>query len=396
MAKQTLTPNQLSEFSSGCLPDTIANGLPPAMAALSKDAYWGTGDHDGLNRATRGIMGIPPTRFLQKKADCTDGTLNHLLRAQGKDPIGNATARRVFNHLCSTEGEIISLVPHKRSVAAPDQIKVYTDGSWAISNPKKWFLGFGVAGVFFWPWRSSSRENLGEALVKYHPLSVGESMVAHPRQESWGISLCSSVAACIGNSTRAEINAGLIALMAEGPIHIGSDGRTLVDRANAITKRLHKHEPFRRPWGGASDGSLWEHFVKAVRAKGTRAVKITWGKGHGTDAQVEAGISDSRKKQGSDQADQCADEGTFIFGEDLIKVAGIINTRHCFYEIFAVKVVRHIVEAYTIHRKMIDFKEQQKEESQREAAKTIPYIPLGYARADNCRTIDAVSIIKCY
>ena len=37
-----------------------------------------------------------------------------------------------------------------------------------------------------------------------------------------------------GNSTRAEIAAGLVAMISEGPIHIGSDSESFVNKANEI------------------------------------------------------------------------------------------------------------------------------------------------------------------
>ena len=51
--------NDLCEFQDGCLPDAVANGLPLAMAASNKQAYWGTSDHEGIDDASMGLIGIP-------------------------------------------------------------------------------------------------------------------------------------------------------------------------------------------------------------------------------------------------------------------------------------------------------------------------------------------------
>ena len=76
-----------------------------------------------------------------------------------------------------------------------------------------------------------------------------------------------------GNSTRAEIAAGLLALVSEGPIHIGSDSESFVDKANIMIHNCINNID-NRNWGLCSDGDLWAHFEKAVKAKGPLAVKV--------------------------------------------------------------------------------------------------------------------------
>ena len=39
------------------------------------------------------------------------------------------------------------------------------------------------------------------------------------------------------NSTRAEIAAGIVAMISEGPIHIGSDSESFVNKANEIISK---------------------------------------------------------------------------------------------------------------------------------------------------------------
>ena len=65
------------------------------------------------------------------------------------------------------------------------------------------------------------KEDLNSELISYQPLNEGEVSMALHKQEHNALSLSASVAAYNGNSTHAEISAGLIALMAEGPTHVG-------------------------------------------------------------------------------------------------------------------------------------------------------------------------------
>ena len=384
---------ELCDLPSECLPEAIANGLPLAMAATSKQAFWGECDHEGMDDTSKGLIGVPFNRNGHRKADNMDSLINLQPASKGMEAIGSKSARAVFNQLRSSDGECITPVPFKCLANAPDKINVFTDGSWV--NPKKWFLGFGGAGVH-WPGRAICKQDLNDELSYYKPLNEGEQMLAFHTQHKNGLSLCTKVEAYNGNSTRAEITAGLVALMAEGPIHIGSDSRAFVDRANVILKRIHQHKRFKRPWGVISDGDLWAHFAKAVKAKGTRGIQITWVKGHANEAHIEAGVTDLFKKQGNDEADNCADRGTSIFGQDLIKTASFVNTRHCFYSSLMVKIVKHIVEAYIIHRKLIDFQNGEAQACEQAEARAKPYAPLGYVLNHKARSLIATSSVQCY
>jgi ribonuclease HI len=325
----------LEDFKSQCLPEAIANGLPVAMQGSSKQAFWGDCNQDGLCNSSKQLIGIPCNKYAQLKADSNDAIIDTQLKAKNAKVLCNNTARAAFNHLRTSDGDCVNPVPFRCYIKAPDLINVFTDGSWL--NPKKWFLGFGGAGVH-WPGRAISKEDLGDKLCYYKPLNEGEHMLAFHTQDKNGLNLSTKVEAYNGNSTRAEISAGLIALMAEGPIHIGSDSRAFVDRANASLIKIHKHKRFKKPWGVVSDGDLWAHFAKAVKAKGISSIKISWVKGHAKEVHIKEGITDAYKKQGNDEADDCADKGTGFFGSDLIKIAAAIDARHTCYKHFMVKV----------------------------------------------------------
>ena len=76
--------------------------------------------------------------------------------------------------------------------------------------------------------------NSGECIR--NPISEAESDLAHFRQEVGGLALFTKIGGYTGSSTRTELAAGIIALCANGPAHIGSDSKAFVDKANLFNK----------------------------------------------------------------------------------------------------------------------------------------------------------------
>ena len=154
-------------------------------------------------------------------------------------------------------------LPHACSLAAPPFINVHSDGSWL--HPLKKFLGLGGAGVW---WPNRILKNNGTTM-KPRPLSIAEyHMAMHTVEEDGvGVRLYTNIGGYSGSSTRTELAAGIIALCAEGPVHIGSDSEVFVKRANQLIQQVADAEYINHNWKFTSDGDLWEHFYKAL-AKG--------------------------------------------------------------------------------------------------------------------------------
>ena len=95
------------------------------------------------------------------------------------------------------------------------------------------------------------------------------------------------------------------------------------------------------------------YFAQAVKSKGPRSLKFTWIKGHATDENVAQGIISQVDKEGNTNADTCADYGNKCHGEGLVHLASMYCKRHAFYTDFMTLVVKHIVEAYMIHRELV-------------------------------------------
>ena len=127
---------------------------------------------------------------------------------------------------------------------APDNINVYSDGSWM--TPTKRFLSLGGAGIW-WPGRTLNRENDDNDLY-YMPLSDAEYEIAFHKQEADGLTLYTKMGGYSGSSTRTELGAGIVAMAAHGPIHLASDSQAFVKAANALIKKFKKNKDNKIKW----------------------------------------------------------------------------------------------------------------------------------------------------
>ena len=89
-----------------------------------------------------------------------------------------------------------------------------------------------------------------------------------------GVRLYTKIGGFAGSSTRTELAAGIIAVCAHGPVHIGSDGEVFVNGAKRLISIINDQGSALPNWKLISDGDLWEHFYNAANAKGTRAIEL--------------------------------------------------------------------------------------------------------------------------
>ena len=147
-----------------------------------------------------------------------------------------------------------------------------------------------------------------------------------------------------GSSTRTELSAALIAIAANGPVHIGTDSKAFRDKAIQLLHKLRNKRPIKTNWKTTADGDLWEDFVKAAKAKNAYAIRITKVKGHVTDEQVTNKDYRLVDKLGNDQADAAADIGVKVHGADTIRLANIMRIRYKQYTTLMIKIAKHLVE----------------------------------------------------
>ncbi len=322
-------------------------------------------------------MGLNTTNAYKVVASCKNQEIKDLLKTHDLNST-TLNARQCFEGLKASKGEAHSPLPYKCHRKPPKDINVYTDGSWVF--PRKQFLGIGGAGVW-WPGRDPRVSHL---------LSKGEKELAYFKQLEDGLMLYTPIGGYTGSSTRTELAAAIIAILANGPTHIGTDRQAFCDKANNILWHLRARKKLKINWKLSSDGDLWDHFQRAAIAKGPHSIRITKVKGHITQSQVDEGVYRSCDKQGNDAADHAADVAVETHGKDLMSVAKIFHKRHQQYSQLMVKVAKHIIEAFLIHKKLND---RLRHKSQR-APGLIYYQPLLYQPPISTTTLNIQSSIK--
>ena len=160
-----------------------------------------------------------------------------------------------------------------------------------------------------------------------------EMKIAEYKETEGGVMLWCSFNASLNSSTRCELAAAIIAMIAPRPVHIGIDNQTVVGKGTEIIQherrrqeedrygkngammfggkrsRLHKKTPYKRGWAHTRDGDLWDIFADLVRDRGPETVKISKVKGHATEEMVSEGKVKAEDKEGNDKADEAADQG---------------------------------------------------------------------------------------
>ena len=138
------------------------------------------------------------------------------------------------------------------------------------------------------------------------------------------------------NSTRTELAAGILALLAPGPIHQGTDSKAYKDKAHRILQGQQLNR--KKPWNLQKDGVLWEWFDILSRAKGRHSIRITKVKGHVTEEMVKEGKVKADHNKGNDTADTLATEGTKQHGDAAMELAAFYAVRQKQYQLFMLDV----------------------------------------------------------
>jgi ribonuclease HI len=385
------TDNTLEGVRSEHLPKAVAVGLPPALGVNLQKPLWEGSCEAGTHEAEA------PTCITKcgtlDKADAKDALLQDMLILANKTDQHNC-ARACFGLLKGDAGSPCVVLPNVCHAHAPESINVYSDGSWL--NPLKQFLGLGGAGVW-WPARLIA-EGTQSSEVPHNPLSEAELQLAHYRQLGSGLQLFTKIGGYAGSSTRTELAAGIIALCADGPVHIGSDSRAFVDKANNLLDTIRRGVDPQdlKSWSVVNDGDLWAYFCAAVMRKGYTSVRITWVKGHAKQHHIEQGITTLQHKAGNDAADHAADEATALHGADVVKVAGWLHDRAKAYLGLMKKVSHHIVESYLIHRTLVERSDEDAACVALDQDRGTSYVPLAYPSASTCRPLKNWASIANY
>ena len=175
--------------------------------------------------------------------------------------------------------------------------------------------------------------------------SVGteEPTLHHERYVDDGVARWGPMAGFSTSSTRNELAGGILSLFIPKPVHIASDSSGFVDKANFLIKAAHiwlmtygsSHHASRNPcgtvWGLQIDGDLWEIFWMGLLVRGPFSVRITWVKGHATQADIASGRSTHENRKGNNHADDAATWGTESHQPGMLALTRWLASRHIKY-----------------------------------------------------------------
>ena len=136
-------------------------------------------------------------------------------------------------------------------------------------------------------------------------------------------------------------------------------------------------------------------YTTAAR-KTAQSIRITWVKGHATKEHIDKGITTQANKAGNDKADEIADIGTKLFGEDVMQIAENLHFKHKYYQNFMFKVTKHIIEAYHIHRQLCDIYDEEIAAKNKIKDEGIQYQELTYAKPQHSHKLELTSDIRYY
>ena len=206
------------------LPAALKLGMPPAIPATADHSLWkGQGDWNGTKAWPAGCIHKGDIHCLTK-----DLINKYTLGSDTADPMN---ARQLVAALRRPLTPLELTMPQPCDQPSPLAINVYTDGTLKHPRLQDWALG--GMGVW-WPNRQ----------LNVQPLNRNEDTYAHATAENKGVSLWGTLNGTKASSCRTEIAGAILATLAEGPIHQGSDSMSFTSKANAI--KLHQEKSVRK------------------------------------------------------------------------------------------------------------------------------------------------------
>ena len=333
---------RLVDLPPHLLPRPLRHGLVMGMHGRIDATFWGA-KYSEVAEAPLSflpLLGLGSTSFERNVADARQILLEDAL-VDRKVGLPYPMARQNFRLAKANSAPPQFTMPAACAQNPPERPNVYSDGSWLF--PLEQFLGLGGAGTF-WPART----------LEGQPPSTAEMELGYVKQDARGLMMFTALGGFGGSSTRSELGAGIVAIAADGPVHIGTDSAAFLRKAEALRTAMLAGRRVNTCWQLQVDGDLWRHFYQAMVAKGPAAIAFTKVKGHASDDHVRSGQVAPADKFGNDAADEAADEGAAVHGEDLLKIARIYSERHKQYAELAHAIHVHIIEAHLIRSALVE------------------------------------------
>jgi ribonuclease HI len=206
----------------------------------------------------------------------------------------------------------------------PPEPNVYSDGGVINPTSRAWAAGsFGV----FWPNRALSLCSLN---------SVERDFAKH-KEDPEGLCLWGNLHTPACSSTRAELVAAILAIAADGPIHLASDSKACISKARFYAQRI-KHKHPQPCWANVTDGDLWAILWQVLADKSPSSVCFRKVKGHSTQEHVALGVISARDRDGNAKADELATLAQSTCDQMVGQLSTFFAERHKAYTQLVIKV----------------------------------------------------------
>ena len=328
-AERMLADPDLAAIDPSIIHEAVRRGVAPAMSTQPSQTFWGSDIPEHYTKEAKRMLGArhPPS-------ECSEAR-NIIVHAKET----NCNARQLISVLRGGFGQGAAPNFPEAVVGRPAlKPEVFTDGG--VKNPTNQMWALGGFGM----WTKTVREQLEKEEI------AEEKLFYHQREADQDFARWGPLAGFGTSSTRNELAAGILGLMLPRAVHIGSDSKAFVDKANSL-KRAARHwnvtfgtqyhstrNPCGKPWGMQVDGDLWLILWEALLIRGPATAAFTWVKGHATEADIAKGISDAELRNGNRNADKAATEGTDAHRPGLLALTRWAAARHAAYIKFMHKI----------------------------------------------------------
>jgi len=391
---------QLAEADPEDFTPAMRMGVACALNADPRRTYWGRACDDGWCQQKKRSYGCVSAGKLKEDVK---GIMDMIDETDGADEF---TAREIMTALTRKkvdEEDVIPRIEKRIEEEAPREPNVYSDGS--LKNIKGPFWHLGGAGVW-WPGRKEDQ------------LTRNEGRIAEYKECEGGLMLWCTFNSSLNSSTRCELAAAIVALLAPRPANIAIDNATVVRKGNEIIDHarrkeeeersrdsrmilggsksgLHRESPYKKKWSQIKDGDLWELFANLVKQRGPKSVRITKVKGHATKEMVEEGRVKAIDKEGNDKADEAAEMGATTGQGKLRSLAEIYSWRHAMYRKLMARIQKFIVELKKEEKKQKQEDDKAKDPfGRKEATKVEVPLSLRYAKEEEAERISMHEVRK--
>ncbi len=339
------------------LPPSLQQGLPPAMHANYGAAFWSNVKHpdfDSLPPEQQQLLGNILLKDQKRVQAVAALVFDNWIKPENDNITLDAQpdhegAQQFFTHTCSARqlfnrcsGETHHPIPHIHmnpiEGTPPDDVNTFSDGS--VTNPAQPQWSIAAYGLLH------TRRKIDD-----HPISKEEDVLVNMQQVSDGLEGWGAVQGPNASSTRSELAGGIAALLAPYPIHLGSDSRSFVNKANLILKGAIRMTD--KPWQLHHDGDLWQLFANIVEQRGASSVRISWVKGHAKQRHLDEGITTEWRKKGNDRADAIAGrKGHTAHPKGLLILGDLLADRQRAYEELITHVHKVIAQTFAEEQKL--------------------------------------------